>query len=57
MAPPQLVSGAGVGESWDGVECTDMMGCDEKRAGGLWPQGAGKGRLIGVQRLREEYEQ
>ena len=34
-----------------------MMGCDEKRAAGLWPQGAGKGWLIGVQRLRGEYEQ
>ena len=57
MAPPRLVSGAGEGESWDGVEWSDMIGCDEKRVGGLWPQGAGRGWQIGVQRLREEYEE
>ena len=43
MAPPRLVSGAGEGESWDGVERSDMVDCDEKGAGGLWPQGAGGG--------------
>ena len=43
MAPPRLVSGAGEGVSWDGVERSDMVGCGEKGAGGLWPQGAGGG--------------
>ena len=43
MAPPRLVSGAGEGESWDGIERSDMVGCDEKGAGGLWPQVAGGG--------------
>ena len=43
MAPPRLVSGAGEGESWDGVERSDMVDCGEKGAGGLWPQGAGGG--------------
>ena len=43
MAPPRLVSGAPEGESWDGVERSDMIGCDEKGAGGLRPQGVGRG--------------
>ena len=43
MAPLRLVSGAGEGESRDGVERSDMIGCDEKGAGGLRPQGAGRG--------------
>ena len=49
MAPPRPVSGAGEGVSWDGVERSDMVGCGEKGAGGLWPQGAGGGgRQTGV---------
>ena len=56
MAPPRLVLGAGEGESWDGVERSDMIGCDEKGAGGLRLQGAGRGWQIGAQRLREEHE-
>ena len=45
---PRRMAGAGEGESWDGVERSDMVGCGEKGAGGLWPQGAGGGRQTGV---------
>ena len=57
MGPPRQVSGAGEGESWDGVERFDMVGCGEKGVGGPWPQGAGRGRQTGVQRKREEHGQ
>ena len=43
--------------SLDGVEWSDMVRCDEKRAGGLWLQGPGSRWQIGVRRLWEEYEQ
>ena len=46
-APPRPVSGAGEGESWDGVERSDMISCNERRAGGMWPRGAGKGVVYG----------
>ena len=42
-APPRPVSGAGEGESWDGVERSDMVCCNEKGAGGLRPRGVGRG--------------
>ena len=48
MAPPRPVSGAGEGESWDGVERSYMVDCGEKGACGLWPQGARGGRQTGV---------
>ena len=44
-APPRPVSGAGEGESWDGVERSDMVCCNEKGVGGLRPRDIGKGAV------------